>query len=230
MKKSQILFMMMFIFLLAACQQETQSEPNNEVEKKEPNQEVTDENRNSPDKEQEDEAVNDEIALADFFMKDGTEAEFAGEGNEFAPYTAKTEWLNDRFVNVYEDNGGTIMLRTFRIDNDKIVVVREEGESNVKFDPTDQELNELEDLYTYLQLPLDKDITFDGWTVIDNAMTVETPLQVFKSVIVIKKENIDGSTNTKYFAKGYGEIKREFLMKEEDKEPFVVTSTIEKIN
>lgn len=232
MKRLALLLMMSIVLIMAACQQEAQPAPENDAVEKESDEEVSNEDMTKPDKEQvgKEETGSEEIKLADLFMKDGTEAKFAGEGNEFAPYTAKTEWLNDRFVNVSEDNGGTVMLRTFRIDDDKIVVVREEGESGGKYNPSDEELDELEPLYTFLQLPLDKDSTFDGWTVTDNAMTLETPLQKFKDVIVIKKENADGSANYKYFAKDYGEIKREFIMKEGEDDPFIVTSIIEKIN
>src|SRR5690606_38994968 len=108
------------------------------------------------------------------------------------------------------------------------VVVQEEGEANDTEKPNEDELDKMETLYIYLQLPLEKGATFDGWTVMDDANTLETPVQTFSNVITIKKENEDESITRKYFAEGFGEIKREFIIKEENQE-FNVTSTIEKI-
>lgn len=220
MKKLLFVLISMFIFTLAACIQKEDSSPKEESTKKE---------ETIPTKEEEHQLVSSEDDLLyDFFMKDGTEAEFEGKGNEFAGFTAKTQWLYDRYVNVYEDNGGTIMLTTFRIDEDKIVVIQEEAESYDAVHPPESELEQMESLYTYLQFPLDKGVSFDGWEVMDNKANLKTPLQSFQNVIIIEKENEDKSITRKYFAKGYGEIKREYIMKENDDE-FVVTSTIKKI-
>ncbi|MEK3889217.1 hypothetical protein [Bacillus sp. FSL K6-3431] len=234
MRKLSFLFMIIFVFALVACQQGAKTDSGNGIVENESKVDVVDKNRSElnkgigdPAKENKEE-VKKEIALSTFFMKDEAEAEFRGEGNEFAQFTAKTQWLNDHFVNVYENNGGTVMLRTFRIDKDKIVVVREEGESYDDYSPSDSELKQLEPIYTYLHLPLNKGSKFDGWTVIDNKATLDTPLQEFSDVIVIEREGDDGSITRKYFAKDYGEIKREIIMKEGTEE-FTVTSTIEKV-
>lgn len=220
-----LLFIILSGLLVTACGQDNA----NPTPKKEENESTVDEEKEIDEKPsvKEEEKAPDGYSLAGFFMKDGAEVEFKGEGNEFAQFTAKTQWLNDRFVNVYEDNGGTVMLRTFRIDKDKIVVVQEEGESYTEYNPSASELEQLKPQYTYLQLPLKKGEQFDGWTVIDHNAKLDTPLQAFKNVFVIEKEN-EGGINRKYFAEGYGEIKREFIMKEGDEE-FIVTSTIEKI-
>lgn len=170
----------------------------------------------------------EQVALADFFLKDGAVASFRGEGNEFATYTAKTERLFNRYVNVYEDNGGTVVLRTFRIDEDKIVVIQEKGEAYEMETFTEEQLTVMTPLYTYLQLPLKVGTTFDNWTITDTNATVETPLQTFKEVIIIEGKGEGESITRRYFAKGFGEIKREFVMVDGDQE-FRVTSTIEKV-
>ncbi|MBS4210215.1 hypothetical protein KHA95_19330 [Bacillus sp. FJAT-50079] len=229
MKKIQLLVGILSILLFTACQGNVEPAPQDETNGQ--NEEVKEgEQEQEPVKQPEEENKENppQVALSDFFMKDGTVANFKGEGNEFAQYTAKTKWLNDRYVSIYEDNGGTVMLRTYRIDDDKIVVVLEEGESYDEYTPTDSELEQLKPLYTYLKLPLEKDETFDGWKVIDNAATIDTPLQPFHDVIVLEKRSDDGSINRKYFAKDFGEIKREFKMSEGDEE-MTVTSTIEKV-
>lgn len=207
------LILILSILILAACAREETNPPPIKEE---------------PSEVQKEEEPKNTVDLSTYFMKDGTTAEFKGEGNEYAHYMSRTQRLYDRYVSVYEDNGGTVMLRTFRIDDDKIVVIQEEGESYETVTPAENELDEMEPMYTYLQLPLNKGATFNGWAVIDEKATLDTPLQEFTDVLVIEKKGEDGSTIRKYFAEGYGEIKREFIMNEGDQE-FAVTSTIEKI-
>ncbi len=170
----------------------------------------------------------EEAALSSFFLKNGQTASFRGEGNEYATYTTRTVWHNNKHVTVYEDNGGTVVARTFRIEDDRIVVVREEAESYEDYTPTVSELQALEPLYTYLQLPLENGASFDGWTVIDDSAVLSTPLRTFNHVIVIEKMNEHGDVSRKYFVKGYGEVKDEYEMAA-DGETIVITSEIEQI-
>jgi len=218
------------LLLLAACgSQQAEPEPSERDKVQEEGGE-----KGNPSKEQtEDKSKKQEEAkkTADFkvfFMKDGTEAEFLGEGNEYASYTTKTQWLYGRYVNVYENNGGTVMLRTFRIDEDKVTVIQEEGEAYDTFMPSEKELEQMNPLYTYLQIPLTEGSTFDGWTVISESADIETPLRKFSNVIVVEKKNEGGSIIRKYIAEGYGEIKREYLSKEGDQDS-LVTSAIANI-
>ncbi|OAH55789.1 hypothetical protein AWH48_03700 [Domibacillus aminovorans] len=168
--------------------------------------------------------VPSKVNLSSYFLKDGQIAHFVGEGNEFASYTTRTVWHDDRHVTVYEDNGGTVMARTFRVEDERIVVVREEGEQYEDYVPSDGELESLKPLYTYLQLPLEVGQSFDGWTVIDDSSPLETPLQTFDHAVVLEKIGEDGSIVRSYFAEGFGEVKREFMM-----DDFIVSSMIEQI-
>ncbi|MGG3449639.1 hypothetical protein [Domibacillus aminovorans] len=168
--------------------------------------------------------VPSKVNLSSYFLKDGQIAHFVGEGNEFASYTARTVWHDDRHVTVYEDNGGTVMARTFRVEDERIVVVREEGEQYEDYVPSDGELESLKPLYTYLQLPLEVGQSFDGWTVTDDSSPLETPLQTFDHAVVLEKIGEDGSIARSYFAEGFGEVKREFVM-----DDFIVSSMIEQI-
>ncbi|OKL37891.1 hypothetical protein BLL40_00205 [Domibacillus mangrovi] len=168
--------------------------------------------------------VPSKVDLSSYFLKDGQIAHFVGEGNEFASYKARTVWHDDRHVSVYEDNGGTVMARTFRVEDERIVVVREEGEQYENYVPSDGELESLKPLYTYLQLPLKAGQSFDGWTVTDDSSSVETPLQTFDHAVVLEKIGEDGATVRSYFVDGFGEVKREFVM-----DNFIVSSMIERI-
>lgn len=192
------ILLIVFVLLLAACSRvETPQEPQ----------------------------VIEQIDLKDFFMKDGTIVKYKGEGNEFAQMKVKTQWLYDRYVNLYIDNGGTVMLITYRIDEDKIVILQKVPEAYEMVTPSEEELNQMAPLYTHLHLPLEKGATFGAWTVTDTTATLETPLQTFQDVIVLENQFEDGSMVRESFAKGYGLIKSEYIMKD----GYTVSSTIAEI-
>ncbi|MGX2958506.1 hypothetical protein JNUCC23_04375 [Peribacillus sp. JNUCC 23] len=219
MRRFQCVFMILSLLIMAACGR-NESVPNQRDEHK---KEIVHETENNGTNQTE------QSILSDFFMKDGAIAEYLGIGNEYAQYNSRTQWLNDHYVNVYEDNGGTVMLRTFRIEENKVVVVKEISEAYDDYLPTENELDQLNPLYTYLQLPLKTGSEFDGWKVIEDSLILSTPYKQFENVIVIEINNEDHSVTRKYFVAGLGEVKREFTM-QEGKEKTTITSVLEKIN
>ena len=80
-----------------------------------------------------------------------------------------------------------------------------------------------------MQKPFEVGATFNDWTIVETDATIETPYQNFEHVLVIEMKDKD-FTNRKYFAKNFGEIKRESVMIIEDEEDFVVTSTLESVS
>lgn len=168
------------------------------------------------------------IQLSNFFMQDGATATYLGEGNEYASYRARTQWHNDYTVSIFEDNGGSTLLRTYRISDESIDLIQEQGEFYDEFNPTDEELQALPKLSTFLKLPVEAGENIDDWEVISVNDTIDTPFQVFKQVIVLEKTDDTGAIQRRYIVEKYGEIKREFIMNEEDIE-FVVTSTLESV-
>lgn len=168
------------------------------------------------------------VQLSNFFMQDGVTAVYLGEGNEYASYRTRTQWHNDHTVSIFEDNGGTTLLRTYRISDESIDLIQEQGEFYDEFNPTEEELQALPKLSTFLKLPLVPGENIDDWKVISVNGTIDTPFQVFEQVIVLEKSDDTGAIQRRYFVEKYGEIKREFIMNEKDIE-FVVTSTLESV-
>lgn len=231
MKKLSLL--LLAFFLLAALVACTPKNANPPVTEEPPtngeNPKVEEPKQEEPKQEEpKQEEPSEEYMLKEFFLRDGAVAKFIGEGNEYAGCTCTTQWLNDRYVNVYSDNGGTVVLQTYRIDEDKIVLIHREAEVYEPVNPTEEELEAMPVLSTYLQLPLETGATFDGWTVVDTKATLETPLQTFTNVIVIEKIDEEGTLNRSYFAKAFGEIKSEYILKVGDEE-HTITSTIAEI-
>lgn len=165
--------------------------------------------------------------LSDYFMPDKSIAQFKGEGNEYASYTLTTQRIGD-YVVTYEDNGGTVVQKMYNIQDDKISLIAENAEAYDAKSPTLAELESMKEIEIYLGTPFEVGTEFNGWKITSVTATLETGLQTFEDVIVMEKIDEQGFTNRKYFAKKFGEIKREYIM-QEGNEQFIVSSTIESI-
>ena len=215
---------LILISLLSACGEDSVEYPSVSNETPSTEEEQPDEVVAEPEPEPEP----NKVQLSNFFMQDGVTAVYLGEGNEYASYRARTQWHNDHTVSIFEDNGGTTLLRTYRISDESIDLIQEQGEFYDEFNPTDEELQALPKLATFLKLPVEPGESIDEWKVISINETIDTPFQVFEQVIVLEKSDDTGAIQRRYIVEKYGEIKREFIMNEEDIE-FVVTSTLESV-
>ncbi|MGI2327513.1 hypothetical protein [Planococcus sp. YIM B11945] len=173
------------------------------------------------------ETCNREVDAFAFFMADGTTAHFKGEGNEFAELDIRTVYLEGNHVAVYEDNGGTVMLRVYHLGEDRIELVKEEPEFYEEYTPSLEELEALTPISTYLEFPMKKGDVVNNRTIVDLKADVETPYKTFKHAVVFE-EKTESGINRSYFVEGFGEVKREFIM-ETDDGPFTVTSSLESI-
>lgn len=174
------------------------------------------------------ERTEDERDLMQYFLKDNSIATFKGEGNEYSAFTLKTHHLFENYIATYEDNGGTIMRRYYKVSPSEITLIDEQSEAYEEANPTLQELKSLETIAVYLKIPIEVGTEFDGWQITSTRATVESDLQTFENVIVMEKIDDQGNLMKKYFAEGFGEIQREFSSNTEE-EPFIVTSIIEHI-
>ena len=188
---------------------------------------VTDEDPEETD--QAEELASDAIDPLSFFMADGSIAHFEGTGNEFAELTIRTVYLEEDYVALYEDNGGTTMLKVYRLSDDRVDLVKEEGEFYDEYSPTSEELEALEPISTYLEFPLEEGNTVGDRTVVQAGATGETPCDTFDDAFVLESKTEENATNRWYFVEGYGEVKREFIMQEEGEEAFTVTSSLKSI-
>ena len=220
---------LILFLLLSACSQDAVESPSVSNTPPSAEEEQLDEVIEEPEDDvAEPEPEPSKIQLSNFFMQDGVTAMYLGEGNEYASYRARTQWHNDHTVSIFEDNGGTTFLRTYRISDESIDLIQEQGEFYDEFNPTDEELQALPKLSTFLKLPIEPGENIDDWEVISVNETIDTPFQVFEQVILLEKSDDTGAIQRRYIVEKYGEIKREFIMNEEDIE-FIVTSTLESV-
>jgi len=170
----------------------------------------------------------EETNLIQYFLEDDSSAKFKGVGNEYASFTLKTHYLYENFVATYEDNGGTIMRRFYKISPTQITLIQEQGEAYEEAKPSLQELESMEDISIYLEIPLKVGTKFDGWHITSITSTVKSDIQNFDNVIVMEKKDEQGNLMRKFLAKDFGEIQREYISTKEEA-PFTVSSIIERI-
>ncbi|WP_052455850.1 hypothetical protein [Bhargavaea cecembensis] len=160
------------------------------------------------------------------FPPEGAELHFKGEGNEFAELDISVRLSDGEYVVLDEDNGGVTLRKAYRISEDKIEQVLGKPLEEDEPLPSKEELVAMEPMNTYLALPAEKGAEFEGWTVLGNDETVETPFRTFDGAILIEEKTAD-FTNRSWIVPGFGEVKRESVMEEEGEEPFIVTSILE---
>ncbi len=172
--------------------------------------------------------VQDQMSLLTFFPPDGSIAYFQGEGNEFATFTLQTTYLDPQHIAQVEDNGGVTLLKIYRITDSKIeLIYREPVDSNPRL-PSSTEVAAYPVLETVLQQPIQVGTSFQGWTIQSITAKVDTGTKVYSNVIQVTRTE-DQFTTTNYFAQGVGLIKKEDRMESDQEQPFVVTSTLQKI-
>lgn len=208
----------LFIVIIAGCSNHKEKQP------------IEDQSSTSSENEQEDEPENKEqtdLPLSDFFLPDGTTASFKGEGNEFAELTLEVHHLDDQHIAIDEDNGGSLVRRVYKIENNRILVISEQIIDYEDPLPSVESLAGLSTQYIYLEKPIRKGHSFAGWTIADVNSKVKTPFKTFDNAI--KLEMIDhGFTNIIYIVPEYGEVLRESIM-EQDGDDFVITSSLKSI-
>lgn len=172
--------------------------------------------------------TNEKAELASFFPPDGSTAFFHGEGNEFASFTLQTTYIGANHIAQVEDNGGVTLLKVYRITDLAIELVYKETVDANPTLPTGQEAASFPVLETILQKPLTVGNNFNGWTIQSNTASLTIGTTVYRDVIQLTRSE-DALTTTKYYVKNIGLIRTEDMMVTANKEQFVITSTLQKI-
>lgn len=223
--KSIFLHVLLIALIASGCTNKTTSLNNsgNSGETTNPNEQKgnTEESNEKPNQ-------NDQTLL-DYFLPDGSKAQFKGEGNEFAELDIDFAHPYEDYVILHENNGGALIRHIYRVGKDEISIMEKKAvELNENF-PSLQDIEAMEPIGIYLKKPFEVGTTFDGWEIVETDVTVETHYETFDHAFVIEEKG-DGFVNRKYFVEGFGEVKRESIMKTVDEdEEFIVTSTLESV-
>lgn len=166
--------------------------------------------------------------MRDYFLPDGSKANYKGEGNEFAQLKIVVAQPYENYFVIHENNGGAFIQRIYKIETDKISIVKETMIDAKQEFPTLVQLEALKPIGVYLQKPFSVGSAFGDWTIVQTGLTIDTPFKTFDDAFVIEKKDKD-SVIRKYFVQGFGEVKRESIMKSANGEEFIVTSTLESV-
>lgn len=169
-----------------------------------------------------------------YFMPDNTLATFHGVGNEYAPYTKVTHYLDEEYVRVYKDNGGVLLETVYQVTTDGIREVY-----SATHDSMEDEVYTLDQIKTIpaerivFTLPAAIGGTFSDYTLVDQhaSIVLEDVVNVqskLENVIVFERKDGD-FVETIYFAKGYGEVKNVFDVIENGEVAMTVTSHLVEI-
>lgn len=223
MSKKHFIFIIcigLFLIILSGCSNKNEEQPTENPENETNDQEEEQENTSGNEL--------DDLPLSTFLPKDGIVASFKGEGNEFAELNLTVHHLDDKHVVIDEDNGGSLVRRVFKVEENRIVIISEQIIDHDDPLPTIESLAGLTAQYIFIEKPIKEGQSFGGWTIAEVNSKVETPYETFDNAI--KLEMIDhGFRNITYIVPEYGEVLRESIMENEDGSDFTITSSLEKI-
>lgn len=167
----------------------------------------------NPEREENQNALN---LKAYFPMHQGMKYSYAGEGNEFAPFTRRIMFVEDNYLQLTNDNGGTVVVKVYKYNENEITEIFSEGEfyedNNIIPDVRDNE----EKSGIILKAPLE---VGNNWSNNDQEreivaldQEVKVPAGTFYQVIKIKISYQDSdNTGYDYYAPNIGLIKREYI-------------------
>jgi hypothetical protein len=169
------------------------------------------------------------VSLLDFFPNQPIEKQFLGTGNEFAQYTETFYQKEGNYYPAIVDNGGTRMLRIYRVTDKEISIVYEQPEFYQDAIPSIASLEAAFKDKPLLTLPIEIGKTMGEWKIISLTESVTVPFGEFSDVIVLEKTNQDGSINRQYWVEEYGKVKDEYSQKDENGNLFEVKSELDTI-
>jgi len=167
----------------------------------------------NPGREENQKALN---LKAYFPMHQGMEYSYAGEGNEFAPFTRRIMFARDNYLQLTDDNGGTVIVKVYKYNDNEITEVFSEGEfygdENIIPDVQDNE----EKGEIILKTPLEVGNSWSGddgdREIVAVDQEVKVPAGTFYQVIKIKISYQDSdNTRYEYYAPNIGLINSEYI-------------------
>ncbi len=150
--------------------------------------------------------------VRDYFpIQENVHYRYDGEGNEFAAYETYVDYTSENSLQLRVLNGGTVVTRVVRIDEDKITQLYSREESYYRENDLDDGAEASGEIL--LMAPIQQGTSWaqpEGSvsTITDIAAVVETPSGSYTAVCVERVLGEDKALN--YYAKGVGLVKSVF--------------------
>ncbi|WP_053367051.1 hypothetical protein [Bacillus sp. FJAT-27245] len=154
---------------------------------------------------------------------------FRGTGNEFAAEVERVFSKEGEFISTVTENGGTSILRIYRLGKEGISIVYEEPEYYSEDPPDIAKFKP--DFKSKLLLPGSVRLNqqFDGWIVKELNATVTIPFGKVSKAIILEKIGEDGSIVQNSWAPGLGIVKKSFYLKDASGNETSVTTELDSI-
>ncbi|MFW5988286.1 MAG: hypothetical protein ACOCQA_02475 [bacterium] len=157
-----------------------------------------------------------EKLLAYFPVLPGMHYEYRGEGIEYAAFIRDIKYVEKPFVQIHDNNGGTIVATIYKVKEDRISIISQQeefySEDNLLL-KLDKDVKEKEII---LKTPLQEGNSWESndkrKEIIKTGMTLELPAGKFYDVIKVESKLTNREnelTNYYYYAKNIGLVKEE---------------------
>ncbi|MFW6027131.1 MAG: hypothetical protein ACOCRX_12420, partial [Candidatus Woesearchaeota archaeon] len=151
-----------------------------------------------------------------FPLLQGMEYSYAGEGIEFAPFERKIMFVEDKHLQLTDDNGGTVVVKIYKLSEQKVTQIFSKSEfyEDDNLIPDVKENEDKNDII--LKAPLE---VGNSWSsnkknreIVAVDQKVKVPAGTFYQVVKIKISHQDSeNTGYDYFAPNIGLIKRDYV-------------------
>lgn len=159
----------------------------------------------------------DSLKISAYFpLNQGMEFIYTGEGNELAPFTRKILHVQDNYLQLTDNNGGTIVVSIYEINEEMVSKLYTEEEFYSEENIISQVEKEKDSEEVILRIPLRDG---NSWETIGEKREIvgvnqvlEIPAGIFQGVVKVKITYKDSeATGYEYFAPNIGLIKREYI-------------------
>jgi hypothetical protein len=150
-----------------------------------------------------------------FPLHSDIEYSYAGEGIEYASFKRKVMYVEDKYLQLTDNNGGTIVVKIYKFADNEIREVYSKGEF-YKEDNIIPDIRNKNEGHIILQTPLKVGHSWQNENekreIVANNAKVMVPAGTFYQVVKIKISHFDSDNiSYNYFAPNIGLIKSEYL-------------------
>jgi hypothetical protein len=178
-----------------------------------------------PDNSKPDPVQQDNLVKA-YFPEQNQIKYFKGIGNEFAEEKEIIFEMQGNYLPTIVSNGGTSMLRIYKLTDKGIYLVYQQPEYYEKNVP---DITTLQDRFKEIPIltePIAEGRVINGWKIISKDKNLLLPIGSIKKAIVLELVNQDGSITRQYWAPKFGLVKKEFYMKDNSGSETLITSEL----
>jgi len=179
----------------------------------------------SPDNSKPDQSQED-ISLKAYFPAENQIKYFKGTGNEFAEEKETVFEMQGNYLPTIISNGGTSMLKIYKLAEKGIYLVYLQPEYYEKDVPAVTSLEKDFKEVPILTKPLAVGTFINGWKIVSSKKNLLLPIGSIKKAVVLEQENQDGSISRQYWAPKFGLVKKEFYMKDSSGSEMLITSEL----